>query len=89
MITNVVFVPAAASEHHPGLIGWVSFVVNDALVLDGVGVRRREAGGLYLQFPERTDRSGRRHPLMRPLDARARAEIERQVLTALPAEALR
>ena len=40
-------------------------------------------GVLRLSFPEHADGAGRRHPYVRPLDADARAEVERQVFDAL------
>ena len=34
-----------------GLVGWASFVVNGAIFLDSISIRRGHDEGLYLAFP--------------------------------------
>lgn len=82
-ISQVVLVTATHAELEHGLIGWVSFNIDEALRVDGVALRRRLDGRLMLAFPCRRDRAGADHPYLRPLDAQARAVIERQVFEAL------
>ena len=82
-ITNVIFLAARPDEVSTGLLGWVSLVVNDTLRLDGLALRRTLDGHLALSFPARRDASGRQHTCVRPLDDRARREIEAQVFAAL------
>jgi len=82
VIKQVRFTPAGISDAAAGLVGFVSFAYGE-LRLDGVSLRRTAVGRLALAFPERRDREGRRHPLVRPVNAAARAVIEREVLVAL------
>ena len=84
-VTEVRLAPAAPSETGSGLLGYVSFQLG-ALVLDGIALRRTRDGRLALSFPERRDSSGRRRPLVRPLDDAARRAIEAAVLAALSIE---
>ena len=58
------------------------FKSNGALRIEHVALWRTTPGELRLSFPVRRDRSGREHPLVRPLDNDARQAIEAQVLTA-------
>ena len=75
---------AAASDElvASGLLGFVRFIAGD-LRLDGIAVRHTREGRIALAYPERADRHGDRHPYFRPVDERARREIERQILDAL------
>lgn len=82
-VSKVVLAPTAPSEIERGLLGWVSFDIEGALRVDGVALRRRLDGRLTLSFPCRKGKAGDSHPYLRPLDAQARAVIERQVFEAL------
>jgi len=82
-ISKVVMVAAAPGELGSGLLGWLSFDLDHVLRVDGVALRRRLDGRLTLSFPCRRGRAGESHPYLRPLDAQARAVIERQVFEAL------
>ena len=80
---------ASAPPHlaERGLIGFVSAVVNDALELDGLTLRRTLGDGrLTLSFPARRDRSGQQRAYFRPVGDAVRREIERQVFQALGLE---
>ncbi len=89
-VTGVRFVPAPARQLRAGLLGWATFVMAGQVRVDGVAIRRTLDGRRALSFPERTDSSGRRHPVIRPLDDYTRREIETQVFAALGfAEAVR
>lgn len=82
-ITSAGLTPASPTEARTGLLGWVTAVVNDAIMIDGVTLRRTQDGRLALSYPSRTDARGRRHHVVRPIDDAARREIERQVLERL------
>jgi DNA-binding cell septation regulator SpoVG len=82
-ITGVTFIAASPAEVETGLLGWMSFDVNDLLRLDGVALRKTADDRIVLSFPCRRDRRGKRHALVRPIDDRAREEIERAVLSTL------
>lgn len=68
-------------DQRAGLLGYVSLVYGD-LVLDGITVRRTNAGQLTLSYPERRDGQGRRHSLIKPVDDDARLRIEKAVFDA-------
>ena len=82
-VTHVRFTPVPSELAKSGLTGWLQFVVNDALLLDGVALRRTRTGRATLSFPCRRDREGRDHPVVKPLTGASRCAIERQVLKAL------
>ncbi len=87
MIRAIRFIPASDADALRGLLAYVKLELGP-LVLDGVTLRRHADGRLGLSYPERTDRSGRRHPLVRPVDDAARREIEEQVLRELTRQEL-
>lgn len=74
-----------ASEHEQatGLLGYVTCVVNGALCLDGLTLRRSISGDFSVSFPARTDVRGMRHAYIQALDGKTHREIEAQILKAL------
>ena len=74
----------SAQDERDGLLGFVMAEYGD-LVLDGITVRRTAEGRLALSFPARTDKAGRKHAYVRPIDDAARQEIEREVMSQLVA----
>lgn len=77
------FSSASQEDQALGLLGWLSIAVG-LLRLDDVALRQAQDGGrLYLAFPIPTDRRGKKHEVVRPRNAAARREIERQVLAAM------
>lgn len=82
-ISQVQFKSASRADVQTGLLGWVKFLVDGRLAVDGVTLRRTRHGRLTLSFPDRVDRSGNHHWVIRPISDRARQEIEYQVLRAL------
>ncbi len=82
-IDNVRFFSAGPRDVKRGLLGWISFVMNDKVHVDGLCLRKTLMGQLRISFPCRQDKSGRQHFYFRPLDNVARLEIERLVFRAL------
>jgi hypothetical protein len=82
-VTEVQFVRASEGDQQRGLLGFVSFLLNDVLLVDGVALRRRRDGALTLSFPEPTDVRGKRHRPIYPIDQEARRVIESRVLAQL------
>lgn len=76
------WVRGSADDTRSGLLGYLS-VSYGALLLDGITVRRSASGRLALSFPAKTDRAGRRHSYVQPVDNEARRAIEREILTQL------
>jgi DNA-binding cell septation regulator SpoVG len=87
VIRAVRFIPAGDADVARGLLAFVKIDFGP-LVLDGVTLRKHGDGRLGLSWPERTDRAGRRHPLVRPVDDAARREIEEAVLRELTRQEL-
>ena len=82
MIRAIRFIAASDADAERGLLAFVKLEFGP-LILDGVTLRRHADGRLGLSWPERTDRAGRRHPLVRPVDDEARRELEGEVLAEL------
>jgi hypothetical protein len=82
MITNVSLTPASADDRSRGLLGWVSLTAG-IWHFDSLALRRTQSGRLAVSFPVRFDRNGKQHPVVRPLDDRARRMIEREIIAKL------
>lgn len=54
-LTEVRFTPAPVSWQDEALLGWASCVVDDAMGVGGLGVRRTRKGEVTLSFPGRKD----------------------------------
>lgn len=76
------WVKGTDDDRRAGLLGYVSVHYGD-LVLDGIVLRRTSEGRYALSFPARTDRVGRRHSYIRPVDDEVRHDIEREILWQL------
>ena len=82
-VSAVNFSAAAEVDRDRGLLGYVSFLVNGAIKVDGVTARRTRDGKLTLSYPARRDGTGRDHPYFRPITDEVRRSIESQVFAAL------
>jgi hypothetical protein len=74
--------PGTDADFERGLVAFLRFRYGDVLV-DGVTLRRHSNGTIGLSWPERTDRAGRKHPLIRPVNDEARRQLEHDVLREL------
>lgn len=83
VVSEIRFSPSPSGESNRGLLGWVSFVVNGAIRVDGVALRETMRGILTLSYPSKTTPSGGRHPYVLPVGRVACDEIQRQVLSQL------
>ncbi len=79
------WVRASDAEVRTGLLAYIS-VEHGHLILDGITLRRTTDGRFVLSFPARTDRAGRRHPYIRPVDDEARRQIEAEIMGRLGAD---
>jgi hypothetical protein len=82
-ISGVRFCRGSPAEIEHGLKGYISCVLNGAIGIDGLTLRRTQAGSLSISFPSRRDSRGRRHHSVWPKDRRAHYEIEQQILADL------
>ena len=85
-ITSVGFTNASSADIRTGLLGWLTFVLNDTLMVDGVTVRRTREGRTTLSYPARRDAAGQQHFFIRPIDDGARHDLERQIFAKLGIE---
>ena len=81
-VTLRTWVRGSADDERRGLLGYLSVTYGD-LLLDGLVLRRTADGRFAISFPARTDRNGKRHPFIRPIDNEAREAIERELLWQL------
>ena len=65
------------------MFGWISCTVDGTLRLSGIALRTTADGKLALSYPARKTRDGGQHFFIRPVDDKARREIEHQILSAL------
>lgn len=82
-ISGIRFRTAPEHLRSTGLIGWVSLLIGDAVRVDGIALRKSATGRLVLAYPLRQDGVGREYYAAKPIDDRAREEIESQVFAAL------
>lgn len=76
------WIRASAADERSGLLGYASIFVGN-LIVDGIVLRRTASGRFALSYPARTDKSGHRHPYLRPIDDEARRAIERTLFAQL------
>lgn len=81
-IRDVRFRRAGGDLRARGLLGWVSATI-DTLRVDNFVLRRTASGELQLFFPERKEDGGRKHAIVRPIDERAKGQIEQAVFHEL------
>lgn len=82
-VSRVRFTPAPRHQLPSGLLGFVSFLLEDCVRIDGVVLRTTSDGRLSLSFPARRDGRGRDHPYLRPVNDDTRRAIETQVFASL------
>ncbi len=82
-VSEVRFTPAPIWWKEKGLLGWVSCVLDKALGVGGLGVRRTADGRMTLSFPGAKDRNGDLHHHVWPMDSATRESIESQVMGEL------
>jgi hypothetical protein len=90
-ISDVRFTPGSSADVATGLLGFVSFVLDDRLYCDGVTLRRTapapgKPSRLTLSFPQRRNARGDAFPYLRPVDAPAHRDIEQAIFRAIAAE---
>ncbi len=76
------WIKADAEQARDGLVGFLSLFVGD-LIIDNVVLRRTLDRRYTLSWPARTDKHGKKHPSVRPLDDTVRRRIEAQIFAEL------
>lgn len=88
-VTRINLTRAGSRDRRDGLLGWLSFALDGAVLVDGIALRLAADGSPALRWPARRDGSGLLRYSVRPLSEDARIAIERQVLAALAPELAR
>ena len=82
LVTDVRMTQSSPAEVRAGLIGYVECTLASAVMITltlRLTTDRRPA----LSFPKRKDSRGNRHAIAKPIDQRARIQIESEVFAAL------
>lgn len=66
-----------------GLLAWASCVIDDAVYLNNIAIRRGKDGGLMLTYPAKLTAAGSRYYLFNPISREASAVLERAILQRL------
>ena len=68
-----------------GLIGWASCVVNGALYLNNIAIRRGSDGRLVLHYPLKKSRKDKKYFFFNPITHEARRVLDDAILGKLEA----
>ena len=72
-----------AKRGEQGVFAWASCVVNGALYLNNIAIRRDPGGGLLLTYPATRSRSDAKHFHFRPINAEAKEAFDEAILGRL------
>ena len=82
-VTRLEITHASPEFQAQGLYAWLRVTLNDAVIVNGVGLRKTRDGRLILTWPRRRSSV----LIASPASAEARARIEAAILRALEREA--
>ena len=82
-VTDIRFTEAGRHDQRDGLLGYVSFLLEGSVRVDGVAVRMTRDGRRTLSFPAKRTARGVEHPFVRPISTASREAIEAQVFAAI------
>lgn len=70
-------------EGDNGLVGWASCVVNGALYLNNIAIRRGRGGEFVLTYPSKRSRSDQKYFYFNPITREAKRAIDEAILGKL------
>ena len=70
-------------EAGDGLVGWASCVVNEALYLNNIAIRRARNGAFVLTYPSKRSRSDQKYFYFNPITREAKRVIDEAILGKL------
>lgn len=70
-------------EGNDGLVGWASCVVNGALYLNNIAIRRGRGGEFVLTYPSKRSRSDQKYFYFNPITREAKRAIDEAILGKL------
>ena len=89
LITNVAITLARPDHEKEGILAWLTCVIANIVVLDGIALRRTRDGRPVLSFPRREDSAGRQHPYIRAAASETGQQFERAIFKAIAKELAR
>lgn len=69
------------ADGRDGLLGWASLVIDGAIRLNDLALRRGQHGDIYITFPARISPAGDRRYRFHPISSDATALLERAILS--------
>lgn len=66
-----------------GLLGWASCIVNDALYINNIAIRRSQAGDLVLSYPAQRSSREKKYFYFHPISRDAQCAIDEAILGKL------
>ena len=72
-------------ETDDGLLGWASCVINGAIYLNNIAIRRGDEGGLILTYPSTRSRRDQRYFHFNPISREAKRILDEAILGKLQA----
>ena len=70
-------------EGTDGLVGWASCIVNGALYLNNIAIRRSRDGGFVLTYPCKRSRSDQKYFYFNPITREATRALDEAILGKL------
>ncbi len=87
-VSRVRLTRGSARDKERGLVGYIRFLLNGWLQLDGLTLRRRAEGGHAISYPLRKRCGDQEHHVVYPIDERARGRLDALLLEALQRKGL-
>ncbi|MBU8922287.1 MAG: SpoVG family protein [Bacteroidales bacterium] len=66
-----------------GLLAWATVVLENAIKLDNLAIRRSCDGSLYVTYPAKRSSSGKTHQYFHPINTQAAEAIQNAILARL------
>lgn len=66
-----------------GLIGWASCVINGALYLNNIAIRRTREGNIILTFPGKRSKRDQKYFFFNPISREAKEKLDQAILGKL------
>lgn len=82
VISNVQFRPSPAALQ-PGILGWISCVLNGDLLLNNLVVVRKDDGKLELHYPTCQSSSGHKFFIFNPQNASFSEFLEKEIFRSI------
>lgn len=72
-----------ADEADKGLVAWASCVLNNALYINNIAIRKDRDGQLFLTFPAKKSRKGIKYFYFRPINSATKELLDNAIIQEL------